>query len=130
MYALLTYGFPAILILFQWGLRTLLAVNAWAFIGPTLAATGLSFLVPLTRPKILNDSIDGAPGAIMISKKDNNFIPIVWFLLFCYLFAWALTCYFSLKLPTATILTIPTQIFIGLVAYVISLIATFVKERV
>ena len=130
MHAVLIYGFPLILLLFEWGLRTLLAVDASAFIGPSLTTAGLSFLVPLTRPKDTNIVVKELPGAVVISRADHNFIAVVWILLLLYLFVWASSCYYSIKLSTSVTLTLPTHLLIGLTAYLVSLIATFVKEKV
>lgn len=130
MHAILIYGFPLILLLFEWGLRTLLSVDASAFVGPTLATAGLSFLVPLTKPKYLNIPVEFSPGAIVISKADNNFIAVVWIFLLLYLFVWASSCYFSVKLPASMTWGLSTQFLIGISAYLVSLVMTFVKEKV
>jgi len=76
MYGVLIYGFPLLLLLFEWGLRSLLAVDSWGFTGPTLAAAGLSFLVPLTKPKTLSVGVPNAPNAIVGSRGDQEFIAL------------------------------------------------------
>ena len=53
MYAVLVYFFPLILIAFEWGLRTILKIDSSGFTGPALAAAGLTFLMPLIKPKIV-----------------------------------------------------------------------------
>lgn len=130
MYAVLIYGFPLLLLLFEWGLRVLIQVDSSGFTGPTLAAAGLSFLMPLTKPKQLNIQIPGNPNAIAISRTDTQFMAFTWMVIFGYLFLWALTCYTSIKLPMNKVFSITTHLFIGSCAYVFSLVMTFVKEKV
>jgi hypothetical protein len=130
VYAILTYGFPLILLAFEWGLRTVLVVDARAFTGPTLAAAGLSFLVPLARPKILSVQVAGARSAIVISKGDHHLIPVVWLLVLIFLFAWSGSCYASVRYPQHTVWGVDTHLFIGLGAYLLSLVMTFIKEKV
>ena len=86
MHAILIYGFPLILLLFEWGLRSLLVVDSSGFTGPTLAAAGLSFLVPLTKPKTLNIQVTGAQNVVVTSKADNQFVAATWILVLAFLF--------------------------------------------
>src|SRR3954463_14815061 len=112
MYSILIYGFPLTLLLFEWGLRSLLAVDSWGFTGPTLAAAGLSFLVPLTKPKILNVAIAGMPDAVAISKGDNQFIAFIWLLVLAFLFIWSGACYASIKYPDHMVLGVSTHLVV------------------
>lgn len=130
MYAVLIYGFPLILLAFEWGLRFLLQVNSTGFTGPALSAAALSFLIPLTRPKILNVEIEGHPGAFATSTADSNFVGFIWVLVFATLFAWAGSCYVSMKLPNHEIIKLKTHLVIGLGTYFISLLMTFFKEKI
>ena len=130
MYVILIYGFPVMLLVFEWGLRHLLSVDSWGFTGPTLAAAGLSFLVPLTKPKILNIQIPNAPDAVVTSKRDKEFVGLTWLMVFAFLFIWSASCYASLKFPEQRVLGFSTHLFIGGVAYLISLVMTFIKEKV
>ena len=43
MHSLIVYGFPMILVSFEILLRNLVNVDTSTFVGPTLAATGISF---------------------------------------------------------------------------------------
>ena len=130
MYALLIYGFPLILLLFEWGLRSLLLVDSWGFVGPTLAAAGLSFLVPLTRPKTLHVLVPDMPNAVVTTKRDLNFVVSIWILLLLYLFIWCGACYSSLVHPFHQTFGVSTHFAIGIVAYMFSLIMSFVKEKI
>lgn len=130
MYIILTYGFPLILLVFEWGLRTLMLVDASGFIGPTLAAAGLSFLVPLTRPKRLSVTIANYPNAIATSKEDQQLVGFIWLLVLASLFAWSASCYASIKAPDETVIGYPIHSVIGFGTYLISLLMTFVKGRI
>lgn len=131
MFQILIYGFPLMLLGFEWGLRTLLIVDSQGFIGPTLAAAGLSYLVPLTKPKVVSMNIPEHPGAMATSRSDQEIlIPLVFILIFLFLFAWTLTCYVSIKHPNDMIFGLSTHLAIGGAVYVISLVMIFFKEKV
>ena len=127
MYALLSYCFPIMLVPFEWGLKLILKEDSTSFFGPTIAAAGLSFMVPLTEPKRLR-ALKSAE--IVIPPNDNRFIPILWILIILSLFAWAASCYFSLKLPSVTVLNLPCHLAIGAVVYALSIVLTYVKRKV
>src|SRR5580658_9277036 len=121
--ALLLYGFPLILVLFEWALRTIIGVDSSEFIGPTLAATGLSFLVPLTEPK--EDIVALAAGKIakVRSEADKDFVPITMLFIFLFFFLWLASCYASLKHRDQVVsyrsFSMSLQAFIGWLAYLI-----------
>jgi hypothetical protein len=130
MYAILIYGFPLLLLIFEWGLRTIIQVDSSGFTGPTLAAAGLSYLMPLTKPKILDIPIPGMLGnAVVTSKADQRLVGLVWLIVLSTLFAWAASCYMSIKHPSETMAGVSAHFFIGGVTYVVSLIMTAIKER-
>jgi hypothetical protein len=115
------------LVPFEWGLKLILEEDSTSFFGPTIAAAGLSFMVPLTEPKRRRALPN---GEIVISPNDNRFIPILWILIILSLFAWAASCYFSLKLPSVTLLSLPCHLAIGVVVYALSIVLTYVKRIV
>lgn len=51
IHSILVYGFPCIIILLEWILRKALQMEAYGFIGPTLAGMGIGITLPLTRPE-------------------------------------------------------------------------------
>ena len=130
MYAVLTYGFPLILLVFEWGLRTLMLVDTSGFIGPTLAAAGLSFLIPLTKPKRIDVLVPSLPDALVTSKRDQEFVGLIWLLFLASLFAWSASCYTSIRFPENRVFGWPVHFVIGLGTYLLSLIMTFVKEKI
>lgn len=129
MHAVLTYGFPLILLLFEWGLRAGLNVDASGFMGPTLASAALSFLMPLTRPAEKQFGIAHSRSIVITSRFDSNFIAFTWLLVFLCLFAWAASCYFSLVTPSQKTFWFSTHGTIGGAAYIVSLVMTSLKEK-
>lgn len=128
MYAVLIYGFPLTLLGFEWGLRTMLAVDSAGFTGPTLAAAGLSFLMPLTKPKKKN--LPGHEDVVAMSKADAALTPILWICVFVFLFSWSWSCYVSLKFPEDTTFGFASHLVIGGAVYIMSLLLTGIKEKV
>ena len=128
MYAVLIYGFPLTLLGFEWGLRTMLAVDSAVFTGPTLAAAGLSFLMPLTKPKRKN--LPGHDDVVAMSKADAALTPILWIFVFAFLFSWSWACYVSLKFPTDKTFGFDSHLVIGGSVYILSLLLTGIKEKV
>lgn len=129
MHTVLTSGFPLILLLFEWGLRAGLQVDASGFMGPTLAAAALSFLMPLTRPAEKRIGIAHSRSVVITSRFDSNFIAFTWLMVLLCLFAWAAACYFSLVTPEQKTLWFSTHVTIGGGAYIISLVMISLKER-
>src|SRR4030043_588771 len=48
---ILTYGFPFFLLAFEYLMRNALKLESQAFMGPTLSAVGVGFLLPILAPK-------------------------------------------------------------------------------
>ena len=130
MYAILIYGFPLTLLLFEWGLRVMLTVDSSGFTGPALAAAGLSFLMPLTKPKITELAGNTPKKMVMMSKADSVLIPIVWMFVFIFLFSWSFACYVSIKFPNDHTFGFNSHLVIGSLVYLASLILTGIKENV
>lgn len=127
MHAILIYGFPLILVAFEWGLRSVLKVDAGGFIGPTLAAASLTTLVQLTKPKKV--AIRASSNKhIVVSAYDQQLIAFVWLVVLLTMFAWLASCYFSVQASTLTTLQLPTHVAIGLTTYLVSIILVMVKE--
>lgn len=101
--------------------------------GPTLAAAGVSFLVPLIKPKWEYSAVDVGKLARARAVWDEDFIPIVHVFILLFLFAWLATCYVSLELSNVVVTVgssnIPLQIVLGVLLYFISLVFTGMKEK-
>lgn len=130
MYQVLIYGFPLILIAFEWGLKFLMSQATTSFAGPALAAAALSFLMPLTRPKVIEVEVPGHPQAIVTSPADNQLIAFVWLLVFAYLFGWAWSCYLSIQNPAPKLWLLDQSLVLGIGTYTFSLLLTLIKEKI
>lgn len=129
MYAVLTYGFPLILIFFEFGFRSLLGINTSGFVGPTLAATGLSFLVPLTKPQQILSHEENSKGHIITNKTDTTvFIPLAWIVIFIFILLWLYTCHCSITEPTALLLGYDKHLVVGSFVYACSLVLIAIKS--
>jgi len=128
MQSVIIYGFPIILVSFEWLLRTLIGVDTFGFIGPTLAATGISFMVPLTKLK--EQEIDSNEGErwIRVSKRDKNFVSFIWLALFVALFLWFWVCTLSLQSISSTTFGFPSHVLVGAMMYLVSIAFCAVKE--
>jgi hypothetical protein len=105
-------------------------VDTSGFIGPTLAASGVSFLVPLTRPKLINVTIPNFPDAVATTNVDQQFVGLIWLLILGSLFAWSASCYASIKVPSELLIGIPVHAVIGFTTYFVSLMMTFIKGKI
>ena len=130
MYKVLVYGFPLLLLVFEWGLRTVMHVDSSGFTGPTLAAAGLSFLMPLTKLKTKLIDIPGGDPVLVMSRADEQLVGLIWLLVLSSLFAWAFSCYLSVARPALNFYGTPGHFLVGLTTYVLSLVMTAFKGRV
>lgn len=130
MHSLIVYGFPIILVSFEALLRNLINVDTFGFVGPTLAATGISFLVPLTKLKEFEFETDEGERWVKVSKRDQIFVNLMWLFLFISLFIWFWICTLSIQSSPAIFLGLPAQILAGATLYVLSIILSTVKEFV
>jgi hypothetical protein len=132
MHYVLIYGFPVILILFEWGLRTITKVDSFCFVGPTLTAAALTFLIPLTKPKSIKTITENGIECFVTPKRDIGFINIVIIFVLIQMFAWAASCFLSLKDPKLTIWGIPVALHfcIGITMYFVSIIMVVIKGRI
>jgi hypothetical protein len=126
-YHILSYGTPVFLLPLESCLKFILNEHITSFLGPTLAAAGLSFLVPLTEPKVL--SVEGS--VLTTSKNDFVLVGCAWIAIVFSFLAWAISCYLSLKQPNASVAPhIPYHLLLGGLVYVISLVMTFLKRSI
>ena len=128
MHSIIVYGFPMILVSFEALLRNLIHVDTFGFIGPTLAATGISFIVPLTKLKVSEVESSLGEKWVQIPKRDQSFVNLIWLLLFVSLFLWFWVCTLSIQNSTDMLLNFPTHVVIGALMYVISIILSTIKE--
>src|SRR5437764_941392 len=98
------YIFPILLVVVEWIMRSFSPAlgDTQTFIGPTLAAVGATYLIPLTVKKkrdypqsimsVLNQN-----GLTAVPKKEAIFITWCWILLLVFTALWALSLYLAVK---------------------------------
>src|SRR4051812_93850 len=97
---ILIYGYPFYLVSLEYLLRQAIKLESEAFIGPTLAAVGISLLLPLIVPKKRDfhfskktmDRIEAIGGKI-IHKRESILIDLVWTLIIVLTALWACSLY-------------------------------------
>lgn len=130
MHSLIVYCFPLILVSFEALLRNLVEVDTFGFIGPTLAATGISFLVPLTKLKSVDIEDKKGDYWTPVSNRDQNFVSFMWLFLFVSLFIWFWICTLSIKGATTMFMGLPAQAIAGASLYISSIVLSTIKEYV
>ena len=123
MYVILIYGFPFILVLIEWAIRTFAKVDSSLFMGPALSVSGISYLVPLLRPKIAKGTFG------FRSKLDEQLIPFTFIVIILSMFAWSVGCVWALDENERTYYGFRGSLLIGGFTYLISLILAFIKEE-
>jgi hypothetical protein len=134
---LLIWGFPFYLIVLEMLFRGVSGLDVSNFIGPAIATAGLSFLLPLTKPKDysglvsteLKDAVHQVGGEI-VNVNDQRLIPFVWIAILCGFLTWFWASSVSSSAPTAQFGFMPLHVAVGLINYCIAALFTIVKERV
>ncbi|HCH2593676.1 TPA: hypothetical protein RUZ08_003489 [Vibrio cholerae] len=129
MHSIIVFGFPMILVTFEWLLRSIASVDTFGFVGPTLAAAAISFVVPLTKLKEEVLEADGKEW-IKVSKNDSRFVYFVWLVLLIGLLSWFWVCTLSINASGQSIADFPTHVVVGATMYVVSIGLCAIKEVV
>ena len=135
MYSVIIYGFPTYLIFFELLVRSFSGFDTSAFIGPTLGAAGLGFLMSVIQPKpvILTDEqriFTQQHGVIIRNPNDERIISIAWIFIFIGVLLWYCACLVSLKYPNFSFSIFPAHLIIGLINYLIGIILSVFKDKV
>lgn len=134
---ILIYGFPFFLLLLEWLLRSALQIDSLSFMGPTLAATGAGFLLPLIIPKSRDWPISDEEreelkrsGFEISHIKETKLMD--WVLLFVFVLTgvWLYCLWLSSNTNTVYWLGVPNHIVLGLVGYFIGVVFSAMKEAV
>lgn len=136
---ILIWGFPFYLIVLELLFRGVSGHDTSAFVGPAIAAAGLSFLLPLTQPKTktLSDSLHGraqelieANGGVVVNVGDLRLLPFVWIAILIGFLVWFWSSQISLTATSETFLLIPSHIAVGGINYLMAAILSAIKGRV
>ncbi len=131
-YNILSYGFPIYLIGVEMLFRFVTGVDTSSFIGPTIAAAGITFLIPLTVPKPVTLPIESQTlvipdGYELVSSRDSEFIKFTWIFILIGTLIWMSACTVSLRYPDWDLWVFPGHLCVGIVNYVISLLFSWIK---
>lgn len=132
-----TIGFPLYLILFELLLRSFSGTDTSSFIGPTIAAAGLSILISLTEIKeyknedklkqTVKDEIKKY-GLSLINKKELIFERVLWFLVLVGLIVWYSSCSIAIKYPNLKIIGMPSHLVVGSINYLLGVSLLMFKK--
>lgn len=137
----ISIGFPVYLIVFEILLRQVSKVDISSFLGPTLASSGLGFLIESLKPKkvvipeSIKDKLESLPDDFTIRYKgDEKLIyKSIGFLLICVLI-WFYTCALSIQPSTKELanktggLSLLSMAFVlGCLNYVIGIVFSTLK---
>ena len=123
---ILIWGFPFYLIVLEMLFRGISGLDTGAFVGPAIATAGLSFLLPLTKPKTLQESLHGrtlalveANGGTVVNTNDQKLLPFIWLSILIGFLVWFWSSHVALTSLNTSILFIPEHIAIGFINYLL-----------
>jgi len=138
------YIFPAFLVVIEWILRSISSLDTQTFIGPTLAAVGASYLVPLTIdkpltqekqkkfPQVIIDEFEmlRGKGISVRTESEQHFIQFCWVCVLVFTGTWALSLYLSAKFPHNLLWIAPASYYPGIVNYFGGIVLCEIREGV
>lgn len=127
------YVFPAFLILTEWIFRSISSVDTETFIGPTLAAVGAGYVVPLTIMKKRNypqDVVDimNKYGLTAQPIREIRFIALCWVFLFFFTGLWLLSLFLSARHFGQNSIVVPEYDYPGIINYLGGFLLSEVRE--
>lgn len=136
-YNLLIWGFPFYLIVVEVIFRSVSGLDTTSFIGASIATAGLSFMLPLTKPKGFRRFISPQAAnvaeekrVIVLSRADLSFIPWVWICIFLGFIIWIAAAYAGQNEPKTIIFFMPLHTAIGFSNYLLAAVLTGIKAQV
>jgi hypothetical protein len=131
----ITYGFPFFMILIEFILRSAFKVESRTFMGPTLAATGVGLMLPLTVPKPRDLQLTAATKEELrkyklsvVVEPERRLMEWTWLSLVVFTFVWAYSLYLSCRSPHWLIMRVPDYLLAGLLTYFVAIVLSEVKE--
>jgi len=134
-YTIIIHCFPTYLILFETLFRSITGLDFSAFIGPSLAAAGLSLLIPLVRPKPVpisdedNDKLK-EDGYIICNTRDERLIVATWIAILVGIFLWSYACSTALNHPNAKLSSFWDHSTIGMINYICGITFSTYKDAI
>jgi hypothetical protein len=131
---ILVYGTPVYLYLLEVLLRTLASVKMESVAGPTIAAAGIGFLIPLFQlkqaqidPK-LQKQIDSNKFKV-IAQKDDSLLALITLSFVLSLAAWMYSLFLVIKPLTDEAQSSLLSIAIGSLVFIVSIALSEIKDR-
>ena len=118
--------FPLILVPWEAGVRTMLSLPAWEFVGPTLCVAGLSLLVSLTKVRKIKVTHDGME-ITAVREGDYQFLVALLLIVILFLLAWA-GAYFLAQPSNAQTALIPAHSLVGICVYTVSCVCYAIRD--
>lgn len=96
----ISVGFPVYLIIFEMSVREFLAIDISTFIAPTIAASGMSLIIDVLKPRRIPEGELLSYGTlrndqIVQYQKDLDLITLAWVSLLLAVLLWFCTCSMS-----------------------------------
>ncbi len=134
---ILIYGFPFFLLFIETILREALSQGVNTSVGPSLAATGVGFLISLVVPKQRSLQFSAETEQELKTKNisamptaERKFIDLVWLFTFALTASWTYVVYLSYKSPSLIWFGFPALLIVGFINYFIGVAFSEAKEAV
>jgi hypothetical protein len=139
------YAYPVFLLAIEFMLKSLASLEIQPFIGPTLAAVGASFTLPLLiRRPVTVEKLRKYPQIVkqleklhqqgqaiqFLSRTEMLFIQICLTCTFLLTVIWIWTLYLSIKFPTGLWWHLPSNLFPGFINYIIGIVLSEIREAI
>ena len=115
--------------------RTAFHQDTMGFVGPTIAAAGLTSLIPLTElkgPKVpLSDEtrkVLEKNNCMPVKTADARLVPLVWIFILLAFLVWFWSCTCSIEEPQAKLWFAPKHIAVGSINYVVAMLCALLKS--
>jgi hypothetical protein len=134
---LLIYGFPFFMLLIEALFRAALKLDTNAFMGPTIAAVGVGFLLPLIVPKQrqypFSDDVRreiSGHRIVIIPTAEQRLIDVVWIFIFVLTSGWIYSLYISSTQPQLLWFNIRAYLALGFANYFVGVLLSELKEAI
>lgn len=129
------YIFPICLLLIEWILRSTSSLDTKNFIGPTFAAVGVGYVVPLTVTKQRNlpqNIVDVLKQAGLSARplSEVHFISFCWVFTLIFTALWVWTLFLASKFPDIYWWWFPTSYYPGFVNFLGGFLLSEIREVV
>jgi hypothetical protein len=131
-----SYSFPFFLVGIEWVIRNMMGatdqpnhVDSHEFLAPTLAAVGISILIPCTslRKRTIPLPDPTLSNFVVISKREELYVTTMWVMILALTFVWANTLRLSCLHRSDGFFGHDT-LFFGLISYFVAIFLSEIRE--